>query len=171
MSNHQELYDPHPTQQPTEDFSAVPLSPSLPSHPIAPDRQAYIPTPIVRRRPSIRNEKQSASFLDEILPTPSAASDDGPNGHGLLRRTGAVGIIVVFILVATFLAATDSGGQLLGDGSRGLRLVFGSETTREWSVQSSAQKGSTVAAAPEVHGEEEDMDVSPGKSKIRLAIP
>jgi hypothetical protein len=80
-----------------------------------------------------------------------------------MRRTGAVGIIVVFILVAIFLAATDSGGQVLGEGTRGLRLVFGSEGQKEWTVQTI--QDAAVAPVPDIlQGAEEDMEVVPGES-------
>lgn len=177
MSDRRELYDPsfspdhnHNTQTDDTaayDFAPVPLSPSLPSHPIAPDQQAYIPAPLIRRRPSLRNEKRSTSFLDEILPTPSTP-DSGGSGGDLLRRTGAVGVIVVFILVATWLAATETGGQVLGEGSTGLRMVFGSSTGKEWSVQNTDEdmvaSVPVTSNVPEIlKGAEEDEAVAPGE--------
>lgn len=142
MSDHRGLYDPPSAQIPLSPqephhatFSAVPLSPGLPSHPIAPDAQAYLPAhPAIRRRPSLR-EKDRVSFLDEILPTPTETDTSyGRGGKGLIRRTGAVGVLTIFILVAVWLAATDTGGEILGEGTRGLRHVFGDEA-REWAVQ------------------------------------
>lgn len=179
MSDHRhELYDPspnpssHPTEDPSYSFSAVPLSPGLPSHPIAPDQQAYLPTPVIRRRPSLQSKERYNSFLDEILPTPSTASANAPGG-GLLRRTGAVGVIVVFILVATWLAATDSGGQVLGAGSGGLRNVFWSEGEKEWSVQAvmpSPEAGKEVAVDAALAGVEEEESVMPGELVTRYSL-
>lgn len=117
-----------PDQQPYH----LPTSPTIPT-------ASSSSSSSTRRRPSLLVsrpplEKSRPSFLDEILPTPSSdsfnnrmkgllTSSSESNGslsprvdrsdfNRVLRRSGSVGVLLVFLLVASWLAATDSGGQV-----------------------------------------------------------
>lgn len=144
-------------RQDQQSFSAVPLSPGLPRHPIAPDAQAYLPPrPSIRQRPSLKG-KERASFLDEILPTPTSAGSMRDSGRGVLRRTGAVAVILVFVLVASWLAATESGGKAVSEGTRELRHVFG-QGMAEWAVQEALHDSHASDATAEASTSEAEVD-------------
>lgn len=65
------------------------------------------------------------SIIDELLPTPASrpktARTSGETAR-ILRRTGAVGVVVVFLLTVIFLAGTNGVSQ---GGADGLRSLFG----------------------------------------------
>lgn len=113
---------PRRSTNPTR-LDAVPLSPSLPSHPLGPDASPYIR---IRKPPSppqlpLHREKQS--ILDELLPTPTA-EDASDSGVRVLRRIGALAVLVIFFLAISFLACTT---ETLGldQTASGLRKIFG----------------------------------------------
>lgn len=77
---------------------------------------------------------------------------NGPSGmkrhgtgdfHRIIRRSGSVGVILVFILVATWLAATDTGGQV----RKGLREVLaqGGMTVQEVTIGRLGKGGESEA--------------------------
>jgi hypothetical protein len=61
-------------------------------------------------------------LLDELIPTPRSATA-GDSEYHVLRRTGALAVIIIFFLSTVFLACTTEG---LENTAGGLRKVFGS---------------------------------------------
>jgi hypothetical protein len=104
-------------------LDAVPLSPSLPSHPIGPDASPYIRIRKAPSPPQLPLHREKQSILDELLPTPTA-EDASDSGVRVLRRIGALAVLVIFFLAISFLACTT---ETLGldQTASGLRKVFG----------------------------------------------
>ncbi|ORY33024.1 Metallo-dependent phosphatase-like protein [Naematelia encephala] len=113
-------YDPVPSSQPT---------PGSPTH-----RQGFTdpydqPSTIVPR-PQLTSKN---SIFDELLPVPSTTSiglssssstETGRPSYPVLRRIGALAVIVIFLSSITFLAGTtEDAKHTVGDA--GLRKVFG----------------------------------------------
>lgn len=74
------------------------------------------------QRPSLR---QRQSIMDELIPLPSSSSGSIKKDNifipiNVLRRTGSVTIITVFLLATVFLATTEPQHR-----QTGLRVIFG----------------------------------------------
>jgi len=98
-------YDPHNPQTPS-------LADSQPS----PNSQS-------QTRPSRPVPKQRNSIMDELLPLPTPSNADKKSAIiplSVLRRTGSVAIITIFLLSVAFMASTAPEHRRTG-----LRTIFG----------------------------------------------
>ncbi|RXK35168.1 hypothetical protein M231_07580 [Tremella mesenterica] len=111
MSSPPPAYDPPSSSYPYR--SSSPTSPTSPTQPTSATSKPYSD----HSRPLLPRHK---SLLDEILPIPTPAYSDHRSEWPVLRRTLAVGIIIIFFSSVIFLASTS------GHGGSGMKSIFSS---------------------------------------------
>lgn len=96
-------------------------------------------------------------MLDELIPLPNSSQRSSqPALFPVLRRTGSLAIISIFLVSIVFLASTEGGHQ----AGHGLRTVFGVGSNAGiggagWVAQ---DLGQTITGSGEVLGEESHKD-------------
>ncbi|EIW65804.1 hypothetical protein TREMEDRAFT_35995 [Tremella mesenterica DSM 1558] len=108
MSSPPPAYDP-----PSSSYPYRSSSPTSPTQPTSATSKPYSD----HSRPLLPRHK---SLLDEILPIPTPAYSDHRSDWPVLRRTLAVGIIMIFFSSVIFLALTT------GHGGSGMKSIFSS---------------------------------------------
>ena len=82
-----------------------------------------LPRPSTPSSPIRRRSRQSSTLLDELLPIPASSSASSDPYNHLLRRTGSLAIISIFLISVVFLAL--SGDRPDGGSAWRLKHLFG----------------------------------------------